>query len=229
MSPERPEIHNVSRDQWWIEQLDGLGILRYCNDPLPVAGRIESDQFQQAVTALPRALGLAAAASPAALGATADHRVKRMVSVLAINPATVRNLPIPRAHRAKTMAHGLARARRGRKSQAITKSNPRDQRRALLARFFISHIVPQAGALVAAATLSHRYITDRFLPDKAIDLMDEAASRLRMEVDSKPEELDALDRQILQFQIESEALKKEDDKASKDRLEKLQKELAEKH
>jgi ATP-dependent Clp protease ATP-binding subunit ClpB len=81
-------------------------------------------------------------------------------------------------------------------------------------------------ALVAAATLSHRYITDRFLPDKAIDLMDEAASRLRMEVDSKPEELDALDRQILQYQIESEALKKEDDAASKDRLEKLDRELA---
>ncbi len=81
-------------------------------------------------------------------------------------------------------------------------------------------------ALVAAATLSHRYITDRFLPDKAIDLMDEAASRLRMEVDSKPEELDALDRQILQFQIEAEALKKEDDTASKDRLEKLERELA---
>ncbi|MBL9073420.1 ATP-dependent chaperone ClpB [Tabrizicola sp.] len=81
-------------------------------------------------------------------------------------------------------------------------------------------------ALVAAATLSHRYITDRFLPDKAIDLVDEAASRLRMEVDSKPEELDALDRQILQFQIEAEALKKEDDVASKDRLEKLEKELA---
>jgi ATP-dependent Clp protease ATP-binding subunit ClpB len=81
-------------------------------------------------------------------------------------------------------------------------------------------------ALVAAATLSHRYITDRFLPDKAIDLVDEAASRLRMEVDSKPEELDALDRQILQFQIEQEALKKEDDAASKDRLEKLEKELA---
>jgi ATP-dependent Clp protease ATP-binding subunit ClpB len=81
-------------------------------------------------------------------------------------------------------------------------------------------------ALVAAATLSHRYITDRFLPDKAIDLMDEAASRLRMEVDSKPEELDALDRQILQLQIEGEALKKEDDKASKDRLERLEKELA---
>ena len=81
-------------------------------------------------------------------------------------------------------------------------------------------------ALVAAATLSHRYITDRFLPDKAIDLVDEAASRLRMEVDSKPEELDALDRQILQLQIEEEALKKEDDAASRDRLERLQKELA---
>ncbi len=81
-------------------------------------------------------------------------------------------------------------------------------------------------ALVAAATLSHRYIADRFLPDKAIDLMDEAASRLRMEVDSKPEELDALDRQILQMQIEAEALKKEDDKASKDRLVKLEKELS---
>jgi ATP-dependent Clp protease ATP-binding subunit ClpB len=82
-------------------------------------------------------------------------------------------------------------------------------------------------ALVAAATLSHRYITDRFLPDKAIDLVDEAASRLRMEVDSKPEELDAIDRQILQMQIEAEALKKEDDTASKDRLQKLEKELSE--
>ncbi len=81
-------------------------------------------------------------------------------------------------------------------------------------------------ALVAAAQLSHRYITDRFLPDKAIDLVDEAASRLRMEVDSKPEELDALDRQILQMQIEAEALKKEDDAASRDRLEMLEKELA---
>ncbi len=81
-------------------------------------------------------------------------------------------------------------------------------------------------ALVAAATLSHRYITDRFLPDKAIDLMDEAASRLRMEVDSKPEELDALDRQILQLQIEAEALRREDDAASVDRLEKLEKELS---
>ncbi|MEL6287121.1 MAG: ATP-dependent chaperone ClpB, partial [Pseudomonadota bacterium] len=81
-------------------------------------------------------------------------------------------------------------------------------------------------ALVSAAQLSHRYITDRFLPDKAIDLMDEAASRLKMELDSKPEELDALDRQILQMEIEREALKKEDDKASKDRLGKLEGELA---
>ena len=81
-------------------------------------------------------------------------------------------------------------------------------------------------ALVAAATLSHRYITDRFLPDKAIDLVDEAASRLRMEVDSKPEELDALDRQILQMQIEAEALKKEDDAASRDRLERLERDLS---
>jgi ATP-dependent Clp protease ATP-binding subunit ClpB len=81
-------------------------------------------------------------------------------------------------------------------------------------------------ALVAAATLSNRYITDRFLPDKAIDLVDEAASRLRMEVDSKPEALDALDREILQKQIEAEALKKEDDAASKDRLETLEKELS---
>ena len=81
-------------------------------------------------------------------------------------------------------------------------------------------------ALVAAATLSHRYITDRFLPDKAIDLMDEAASRLRMEVDSKPEELDALDRDIMQKQIEEQALKLEDDAASKDRLKILVKDLA---
>ena len=81
-------------------------------------------------------------------------------------------------------------------------------------------------ALVSAAALSHRYITDRFLPDKAIDLVDEAASRLRMEVDSKPEDLDQLDRQILQMQIEEEALKLEDDAASGDRLETLQKDLA---
>lgn len=81
-------------------------------------------------------------------------------------------------------------------------------------------------ALVSAATLSERYITDRFLPDKAIDLMDEAASRLRMEADSKPEELDAIDRELLQKQIEAEALKKEKDTASKDRLSKLLKELS---
>ena len=81
-------------------------------------------------------------------------------------------------------------------------------------------------ALVAAATLSNRYITDRFLPDKAIDLMDEAASRLRMQVDSKPEELDALDRDILQKQIEVEALKLEDDAASQTRLTALEKSLA---
>ena len=82
-------------------------------------------------------------------------------------------------------------------------------------------------AIVAAATLSNRYITDRFLPDKAIDLMDEAASRLRMEVDSKPEAIDELDRRIVQLKIEREALKKESDPASRDRLEKLVKELEE--
>ncbi len=81
-------------------------------------------------------------------------------------------------------------------------------------------------AIVAACTYSHRYISDRFLPDKAIDLMDEAASRLRMIVDSKPEDIDELDRRILQLQIEREALKKETDTASKDRLEKLEQELA---
>ena len=81
-------------------------------------------------------------------------------------------------------------------------------------------------AIVAAATLSSRYISDRFLPDKAIDLMDEAGSRLRMQVDSKPEELDELDRRVMQLQIEREALKKETDSASKDRLARLEKELA---
>ena len=81
-------------------------------------------------------------------------------------------------------------------------------------------------ALVAAATLSNRYITDRFLPDKAIDLMDEAASRLRMQVDSKPEELDELDRRVIQLKIEREALKKETDRSSADRLEKLELDLA---
>jgi ATP-dependent Clp protease ATP-binding subunit ClpB len=81
-------------------------------------------------------------------------------------------------------------------------------------------------ALVAAATLSNRYISDRFLPDKAIDLMDEAASRLRMEVESKPEEIENLDRRIIQLKIEREALKKESDAASKDRLKTLEQELA---
>jgi ATP-dependent Clp protease ATP-binding subunit ClpB len=81
-------------------------------------------------------------------------------------------------------------------------------------------------AIVAAATLSHRYIADRFLPDKAIDLVDEAASRLRMQVDSKPEELDELDRRIIQMKIEQEALRKETDAASKDRLARLEAELA---
>jgi len=81
-------------------------------------------------------------------------------------------------------------------------------------------------ALVAAATLSNRYITDRFLPDKAIDLVDEAAARLRMQIDSKPEELDNLDREIVRLKIEQEALKKEKDAASKDRLKRLEKDLA---
>jgi ATP-dependent Clp protease ATP-binding subunit ClpB len=81
-------------------------------------------------------------------------------------------------------------------------------------------------ALVAAATLSNRYISDRFLPDKAIDLVDEAASRLRMEIDSKPEELDAIDRELMQMKIEREALRKESDQASKDRLARLEKSIA---
>lgn len=81
-------------------------------------------------------------------------------------------------------------------------------------------------ALVAAATMSHRYISDRFLPDKAIDLMDEASSRLRMQVDSKPEHLDEIDRRLTQLRIEREALKKESDKGSKERLKDLEKEIA---
>ncbi|HEY7944173.1 MAG TPA: AAA family ATPase, partial [Casimicrobiaceae bacterium] len=82
------------------------------------------------------------------------------------------------------------------------------------------------GAIVAAATLSNRYITDRFLPDKAIDLMDEAAARLRMAAESKPEAIDELDRRVIQLKIEREALKKETDQASRDRLERLEQELA---
>ena len=83
------------------------------------------------------------------------------------------------------------------------------------------------GAIVSAATLSNRYITDRFLPDKAIDLVDEAASRVRMEADSKPEEVDEIDRRIIQLKIEREALKKETDEASKERLKKVDQEIAE--
>jgi ATP-dependent Clp protease ATP-binding subunit ClpB len=82
------------------------------------------------------------------------------------------------------------------------------------------------GAIVAAATLSNRYITDRFLPDKAIDLIDEAASRLRMEAESKPEEIDEIDRRIIQLKIEREALKKESDEASKERLKRVEQEIA---
>src|ERR1700704_4740541 len=82
-------------------------------------------------------------------------------------------------------------------------------------------------AIVAAATLSNRYITDRFLPDKAIDLVDEAAARLRMQIDSKPEEIDELDRRVIQLKIEREALKKETDRGSKERLKKVEEEIAE--
>ncbi len=100
--------------------------------------------------------------------------------------------------------------------------------RGLKERYEVHHGVRiQDSAVIAAATLSDRYISDRFLPDKAIDLIDEAASRLRMEIDSKPAELDEIDRRIMQLEIEREALKKEKDEASKERLRKLEKELAE--
>jgi len=99
--------------------------------------------------------------------------------------------------------------------------------RGLKERYEVHHgIRIQDSALVAAATLSQRYITDRFLPDKAVDLMDEAASRLRMELDSMPTEIDQLERQIMQIEIEQNALKKEKDAASKERLQKLEKNLA---
>jgi len=99
--------------------------------------------------------------------------------------------------------------------------------RGLRERYEIHHGVTfKDSALVAAAVLSHRYITDRFLPDKAIDLIDEAAARLRTEIDSMPAELDEVQRRIMQLEIEREALRKEKDKASKERLEKLEKELA---
>ena len=98
--------------------------------------------------------------------------------------------------------------------------------RGLKEKYELHHGVRISDAsLVSAATLSNRYISDRFLPDKAIDLVDEAASRLRMQVDSKPEELDELDRRLMQLKIEREALKKETDTASKDRLERLEKEI----
>jgi ATP-dependent Clp protease ATP-binding subunit ClpB len=99
--------------------------------------------------------------------------------------------------------------------------------RGLKERYEVHHGVRiQDAALVAAATLSQRYITDRFLPDKAIDLVDEAASRIKMELDSKPTELDQLDRQILQLEIERTSLAKEKDPASKERLKRIEKELA---
>ncbi len=99
--------------------------------------------------------------------------------------------------------------------------------RGLRERYEIHHGVKiKDSALVAAAVLSNRYITDRFLPDKAIDLVDEAASRLRMEIDSMPAELDEVERRIMQLEIEREALRKEKDKASQERLQKLEKELA---
>src|SRR5439155_16666960 len=98
--------------------------------------------------------------------------------------------------------------------------------RGLRERYEIHHGVRiQDAALVAAAVLSQRYITDRFLPDKAIDLVDEAGSKLRMEIDSMPAELDEVERRILQLEIEREALKKESDQASKDRLQALEDEL----
>ncbi len=100
--------------------------------------------------------------------------------------------------------------------------------RGLKERYEVHHGVRITdAAVIAAATLSHRYITDRFLPDKAIDLIDEAAARLRTEIDSKPQVLDEVERQILQLEIEREALKKEKDRASKERLKAIEKELAE--
>jgi ATP-dependent Clp protease ATP-binding subunit ClpB len=100
--------------------------------------------------------------------------------------------------------------------------------RGLKEKYEVHHGVRiQDSAVIAAATLSDRYISDRFLPDKAIDLIDEAASRLRMEIDSKPAELDEIDRKIMQLEIEREALKKEKDEASKERLERIEKDLAE--
>jgi ATP-dependent Clp protease ATP-binding subunit ClpB len=100
--------------------------------------------------------------------------------------------------------------------------------RGLKERYEVHHGVRiQDSALVAAATLSHRYISDRFLPDKAVDLVDEAASRLKMEIESMPTEIDVVEREIMQYEMERQALKKEKDKASKERLERIEKELSE--
>ena len=99
--------------------------------------------------------------------------------------------------------------------------------RGLKERYEVHHGVRiQDAALVAAAVLSHRYISDRFLPDKAVDLVDEAASRLKIELDSMPTEIDVIEREIMQLEMERQALKKEKDPASKERLKKLEKELA---
>ena len=99
--------------------------------------------------------------------------------------------------------------------------------RGLKERYEVHHGVRVTdGAVIAAAQLSHRYISDRQLPDKAIDLVDEAASRLRMQIDSKPKALDELERQVMQLEIEREALRKESDEASKQRLAALEKDLA---
>src|SRR5207237_2237087 len=99
--------------------------------------------------------------------------------------------------------------------------------RGLKERYEVHHGVRITdGAIIAAATLSHRYISDRFLPDKAIDLIDEAASRLRIEIDSMPVEIDEVERRVKQLEIERAALKKETDPVSKERLQKLEQELA---
>ena len=100
--------------------------------------------------------------------------------------------------------------------------------RGLKERYEVHHGVRiKDSAIIAAATLSNRYITDRFLPDKAVDLIDEAASRLRIELDSMPSEIDAIDRKIIQLEIERQSLKKETDKTSIERRDKIEKELAE--
>src|SRR6185312_8388636 len=100
--------------------------------------------------------------------------------------------------------------------------------RGLRERYEVHHgVAIRDAALVAAATLSNRYITDRFLPDKAIDLVDEAAARIRMEIDSRPEEVDQLERKILRLEVERQALKKEKDTASTQRLQQLDTELGE--